>query len=161
MRKSVGDAGFWDVWLDGVLQKAVVMADDETGEVERYAVDEDGQPLLTRLNEWATETVYGKVEIRPSKNSPEPKPAKVEGLVAPNWSDSGDVPVGEVTEWTYTPLPTMVRTWLGGEIVGFRFKDWVEGQTTTTKPSDPNAKPSLPALTRVGGNKRGPGWCDE
>lgn len=69
-----------------------------------------------------------------------------DGLVAPVWSDSGEVPVGEVTfTWAPVTLEQMVA----------------EMDAYLAKEGDPNAKPALPALTRVGGNKRGPGWCDE
>ena len=83
-----------------------------------------------------------------------------DGLVAPVWSDSGVVTMGEVT-YSYElptiefeidntgPLAVVTRYWVNGALVNLG------------KPSDPNAKPALPALTRVGGNKRGPGWCDE
>lgn len=85
-----------------------------------------------------------------------------EGLVAPQWSDAGPVPVGEVTYW---PGVTVVsedgRKWTpvdayqmpGGQVsIGY----------VLAKPSDPNAKPSLPALGRVAGEDyRGLGWCDE
>jgi hypothetical protein len=99
------------------------------------------------------------------------KPAKAEGLVAPNWSDSGDVPVGEVTELKadQNSLDSMVRMWVREEIagpvarhIGFRFKDWSDVQPKPAKPSDPNAKPAMPALSRIAGEAyRGLGWCDE
>lgn len=93
-----------------------------------------------------------------------------EGLVAPVWSDAGAVPVGEVKYTEFVPLTDldhMVLQWVQEEIagpvaraVGFRFKDWKQA-SAPSKPDDPNAKPALPALTKVSGNKRGPGWCDE
>jgi hypothetical protein len=143
-----GDYG-WDVWLDGVLQKYVVMADDETGEVVRYNPDDFfGQ----------TETVCGRVEIQRALPKGTPKPAGAEGLVAPSWSDSGAVPVGEVTEGPVNfcagPL------WDTYEV---SYDDIVRlALHFDAKPSDPNAKPSLPSLSRVSGEDyRGLGWCDE
>jgi hypothetical protein len=68
-----------------------------------------------------------------------------EGLVAPNWSDSGDVPVGEVT---YT--------------VDFTALELDQSEPAFIKWPDPNAKPSMPALSRIAGEAyRGLGWCDE
>lgn len=106
-----------------------------------------------------------------------------EGLVAPNWSDSGDVPVGEVAlmelrfdsiDVPYEYTPGVVRCYgkfdwsryVGLRDVGAIYHDgrlvwFAADERPTPKPSDTNAKPALPALTRVGGNKRGPGWCDE
>jgi hypothetical protein len=140
----------WDVWLDGVLQKNVFMADDVTGEVERYITDGVGFGL--------TEMVLGNVEIRPANPYvPKAQPAKAEGLVAPVWSDSGDVPVGEVT---YT-CPTMKAEELHAQYAEF-WRDAAEAYWRSAKPSDPNAKPSMPALSRIAGEAyRGLGWCDE
>lgn len=103
-----------------------------------------------------------------------------DGLVARVWSDSGDVTVGEVTELRFADLDLpYVRTigvvrcygnfdwshYVGMRDVGVIYHDgrlvWSAADSSSVKPSDPNAKPALPALTRVGGNKRGPGWCDE
>jgi hypothetical protein len=135
-----------------------------------------------------TETVRGKVEIRRSGSKGMLKPAKAEGLVAPNWSDSGEVPVGEVTYTlvepsaymydeeddqpvTAEPEPISLRDWFATEIAKmvedipgiagvFEFPPEV-GQKLA-KPSDPNAKPSMPALSRIAGEAyRGLGWCDE
>jgi hypothetical protein len=82
--------------------------------------------------------------------------AKSEGLVAPSsWSDSGGVPAGEVT-YTYDNEPLMFAS-IAGPTVRYRFSDW-----KPPKPTDPNAKPSNPALCRVAGEAyRGLGWCDE
>ena len=91
-----------------------------------------------------------------------------EGLVAPTWSDSGEVPVGEVTYtydfekgWTAGPpillahsITSAIGRWDGSTL------EAIFGQQS--KPSDPNAKPSLPSLSRVSGEAyRGLGWCDE
>ena len=70
------------------------------------------------------------------------QPGEVPAVVAPAavWRDSG-----EVTTWEVT-----------ADMLAQIF-----GQVQAVKAADPNAKPAIPALTRVGGNKRGPGWCDE
>ena len=102
--------------------------------------------------------------------------AMSEGLVAPSWSDSGEVPVGEVTftvSWpqtadflgegwevyeTGTPVSRQGDSggWDGATLALLGIKE------PTAKPSDPNAKPSLPSLSRVSGEAyRGLGWCDE
>jgi hypothetical protein len=88
-----------------------------------------------------------------------------EGLVAPTWSDSGAVPVGEVTYTTHTGT-----TWTPVEEVSTTIQ-WTDAWTVLhcpevtvkfAKPSDPNAKPSMPALSRIAGEAyRGLGWCDE
>lgn len=95
-----------------------------------------------------------------------------EGLVAPTWSDSGQVPVGEVTyhyEESWEPMLVEVT----GPVVTYRYSDWRASDPMggrwdggfllePAKPSDPNAKPSLPALGKVAGEEyRGLGWCDE
>jgi hypothetical protein len=86
-----------------------------------------------------------------------------EGLVAKSWSDSGDVPVGEVT-YTYGEPMTAEEV---QEIVRAALRPIVAEFVAThadlfIKPSDPNAKPSNPALCRVAGEAyRGLGWCDE
>jgi hypothetical protein len=133
MRVSVenGDRG-WDVWVEGVKLENVVMADDELGEVEVF---------------WSggRETIYGRVEIRRSVPNGTPK---VQGLVAPTWSDSGEVPVGEVT---YTV-----------DFTSLECDQSVPAFIKWPKPSDPNAKPAMPALSRIAGEAyRGLGWCDE
>jgi hypothetical protein len=78
-----------------------------------------------------------------------------EGLVAPSWSDSGDVPVGEVTYRNDGLLSLLTR------------REQEDGaKLDFTKPprlpSDPNAKPAMSALSKVAGESyRGLGWCDE
>jgi hypothetical protein len=91
--------------------------------------------------------------------------AMSEGLVAPTWSDSGEVPVGEVTYTTHTGT-----TWTPVEEVSTTIQ-WTDAWTVLhcpevtvkfAKPSDPSAKPSMPALSRIAGEAyRGLGWCDE
>jgi hypothetical protein len=81
-----------------------------------------------------------------------------EGLVAPSWSDSGDVPVGEVTYDYSEPIPAPPPEWCR------QIEGWPHGKIiwANDKPSDPNAKPAMSALSKVAGEScRGLGWCDE
>jgi hypothetical protein len=81
-----------------------------------------------------------------------------EGLVAKSWSDSGDVPVGEVT-YTYSEQNIADAVFAAAEKVGLARAAL---SLLEPKPSGPNAKPSNPALCRVAGEAyRGLGWCDE
>jgi hypothetical protein len=86
-----------------------------------------------------------------------------EGLVAKSWSDSGDVPVGEVTFSAPLLIDGKAYNFVITEQTAHRFY-WENGELVyrDDKPSDPNAKPSNPALCRVAGEAyRGLGWCDE
>jgi hypothetical protein len=80
-----------------------------------------------------------------------------EGLVAPSWSDSGDVPVGEVA-YMVDPFSELVAPCLRPVVYEFVQKN----AGLFTKPSDPNAKPAMSALSKVAGESyRGLGWCDQ
>jgi hypothetical protein len=58
-----GDGKVARVYLDGVLQRDAVMADDDKGEVRRCVRTADGN-LARGHDEFLMETVRGKVEIR-------------------------------------------------------------------------------------------------
>jgi hypothetical protein len=88
-----------------------------------------------------------------------------EGLVAPSWSDSGDVPVGQAKEMTVGQVRFVYLAddrWSMG-VIGSDYSMEVRLEPMPEiRPSDPNAKPSNPALCRVAGEAyRGLGWCDE
>lgn len=57
-----------DVFLDGVEQKHVEMADEEAGEILRCVTDAEGHIQIDPKNPYRvwTETVRGKVEIKVS-----------------------------------------------------------------------------------------------
>jgi hypothetical protein len=70
--------------------------------------------------------------------------------------DSGEVPVGEVTTYSLDEWAAIKAGIVGSPTV------WTLTAHIFAKPSDPNAKPSMPALSRIAGEAyRGLGWCDE
>lgn len=52
----------WDITLNGVAENDCIMADDELGEVKRFALDENGKHIIDG-DDVRTETVFGKVTI--------------------------------------------------------------------------------------------------
>jgi hypothetical protein len=56
----------FDVFLDGIEQKAVQEADEEAGYIIRAILDDDGEEQLNpdNPNELWVETVRGRVEVR-------------------------------------------------------------------------------------------------
>lgn len=51
-----------EVWLDGIKQDRVVSADEEKGQIVRYAADARGE-IRVSCGEAVKETVRGKVQI--------------------------------------------------------------------------------------------------
>lgn len=80
-----------------------------------------------------------------------------QGLVAPVWSDAGSECTFTLDFGFGTPLTVV---WPApAKSYSFEGIQWPTFDFNPPKVS--TAKDALPTLTRVSGNKRGPGWCSE